>query len=58
MHKIPAKFCGGFNLLTNEQQNTANEVALVYLNKWLVANDLEEVTLNEGLSLGRQVAIY
>jgi hypothetical protein len=57
-HKIPAKFCGGFNLLTNEQQNTANEVALVYLNKWLVANDLEEVTLNEGLSLGRQVAIY
>lgn len=58
MYKIPAKFCGGFNKLTNEQQNEANEVALVYLNKWLVKNNLEEVTINEGLSLGRQVAIY
>jgi ParB-like chromosome segregation protein Spo0J len=57
-YKIPAKFCGGFNSLTNEQQNEANEVALVYLNKWLVSNNLEEVTLNEGLSLGRQMAIY
>ena len=57
-YKIPAKFCGGFNNLTNDQQNEANEVALVYLNKWLVNNDLEEVSLNEGLSLGRQVAIY
>lgn len=58
VYKIPAKFCGGFNLLSNDQQNKANETALIYLNKWLLSNGLKEVSLDEGLSLGRQVAIY
>lgn len=57
-HQIPSKFCGGFNLLSNEEQNLANEMALKYLNKWLVKNGLEEVEMDEALSLGRQVAIY
>lgn len=57
-HQIPQKFCGGFNLLSNEEQNTANESALKYLNKWLVENGLSEVDMDEALSLGRQVAIY
>ena len=42
----------------NEQQNAANETALIYLNKWLVANNLNEVDMDEALSIGRQVAIY
>lgn len=57
-HQIPCKFCGGFNLLTNEQQEAANETALIYLNKWLVANNLNQVDMDEALSIGRQVAIY
>ena len=56
--QIPSKFCGGFNLLTNEEQNTANETALKYLNIWLKQNGLDEVEMDEALSLGRQVAIY
>ena len=56
--KIPSKFCAGFNLLTIEQQEAANDAALVYLNKWLASNDLEEVDMNEALSIGRQVSIY
>jgi len=55
---VPSKFCGGFNLLTDSEQEKANGVALVALNKWLSANGREEVSMDEGLSLGRQVEIY
>lgn len=55
---VPSKFCAGFNKLTNEQQETANQIALKYLNIWLVNNNRQEVEMNEALSLGRQVNIY
>lgn len=55
---IPSKFCAGFNLLTNEQQEHANEVALEYLNKWMVKYNREPLTMDEALSIGRQVNIY
>lgn len=55
---VPSKYCSGFNLLTNEQQNTANEIALIALNTWLSNNDMDEVDMNDALSLGRQVNIY
>ncbi len=55
---IPSKFCSGFNLLTNDQQNRANEVALEYLNKWMVKYDRQPITMDEALSIGRQVNIY
>lgn len=55
---IPSKFSSGWNLLTEEQQDAANELALEYLNKWMVANNRSELTLDEALSIGRQVNIY
>lgn len=55
---IPSKFCGGFNLLSDDQKHSANLVALDALNKWLISNGRSEVTLEDGLSLGRQVEIY
>lgn len=55
---VPAKFCGGFNMLTEEQKQEANEVALEVLNTWLERNGREPVTMDEGLSAGRQVEIY
>lgn len=55
---VPAKFCSGWNLLSKEQQDNANQIALTYLNKWLKANNLEAIDLKEALSLGRQVNIY
>lgn len=57
-HRIPCKFCGGFNLLSHEQQSSANEAALKFLNKWLDVNGMEEVEMDRALSLGRQVEIY
>jgi len=56
--KVSSKYCTGWNLLNYEQQEKANSVANEYLNKWLVANKMEEVSVKEGLSQGRQVNIY
>jgi ParB-like chromosome segregation protein Spo0J len=55
--KLPAVCKGGFNFLSDENQLKANNLALEYLNKWLVANNREEVTLNEGLG-NKQVDLY
>lgn len=55
---IPSKFCSGFNLLNNEEQEKANQIALNYLNIWMKKYNRNEVTMEEALSIGRQVNIY
>lgn len=55
---IPSKFCAGFNLLTNEQQEIANNIALEYLNIWMEKYGRSSVSMEEALSIGRQVNIY
>lgn len=56
---ISHEFRSGFNLLSLEQQERANNTALEYLNKWLVKNGFEEATLEEGLGgVNRQMEIY
>jgi hypothetical protein len=55
--QIPSTFRGGFHLLSSEQQLRANQIALEYLNKWLVSHGMNEVTLEEGLT-DRQTTIY
>lgn len=55
---IPSKFCSGWRLMTDEQQQAANILALEYLNKWLVANNRPEITLEDAISIGRQVEVY
>ena len=55
---IPSKYCAGFNLLTKEQQESANYLALEYLNKWMLKYGRIELTMDEALSIGRQVNIY
>jgi ParB-like chromosome segregation protein Spo0J len=55
---IPSKFCAGFNLLTMEQQDRANLAALDALNFWMVKYDRPELSMDDALSIGRQVNIY
>jgi hypothetical protein len=55
---IPSAFCGGFNLLSESEQDKANNIALQYLNIWLSNNGREQISLEEALSVGRQVNIY
>jgi ParB-like chromosome segregation protein Spo0J len=38
---VPARFCGGYNLLTDEQKDLADRKAHEYLNKWLESNNRE-----------------
>lgn len=48
---IPSCFCSGFNLLSEKQQHEANLMALKYLNKWLVKNGLNEVDLQDAMTV-------
>jgi len=55
---IPSKFCGGFSLLTDEQKEAANQVALEVLNEWLRRYNRTPVDMETALSAGRQVELY
>jgi len=54
---IPSVFCGGYNLLTEDQQKEADNAALEYLNMWLERNGREPVTMEQA-NPGRQSTIY
>lgn len=54
---IPSTFRSGFNLLSQEQQEEANRVALRYLNKWLEKNNRPTVTMEDALSTN-QMDLY
>lgn len=55
---IPSVFSSGWSLLTEDEQRHANELALVYINKWIFINGMKQLTLDEAISEGRQVEIY
>jgi ParB-like chromosome segregation protein Spo0J len=55
---VPSRFCSGFSLLTDEQKQAANEVALNVLNDWLQSYGREPVDMDTAMSKGRQVEIY
>jgi hypothetical protein len=56
-HGIPSEYRGGYQLLTEAQQLAADELALVWLNKWLADNGREPVTM-EDANPSRQSDIY
>lgn len=55
---LPSAFRGGYFLLSSEQQAAADNAALEYLNKWLVANGRDLVDLEAAYSGSRQSDIY
>lgn len=55
---VPSSYSNAWFDLTEQQQDEANSVALLYLNKWLVANGREPVDMNTALLKGRQVELY
>lgn len=56
--RLPNKYCSGFNLLSDEEQDRANNIALDAINKWMQANGREPLSMGVALSAGRQVNIY
>lgn len=55
---VPAKYCSGFNLLTADEQDKANVTALEALNFWMRKYGRNEISMEDALSIGRQVNIY
>jgi ParB-like chromosome segregation protein Spo0J len=55
---VPSRFCSGWSLLNDEEQRSANELALQYLNKWMNSNSRNELSMEEALSVGRQTELY
>jgi len=55
---LPSKFCGGFNLMSEEERHEANLIALDALNKWLTNNGMDVVSLEQGLNATKQVELY
>ena len=47
---LPSIYRGGFHLLTESEQATANATALEYLNRWLVARNEPPLTMDEAQS--------
>lgn len=55
---VPSSFRGGWQLLSKEEQQEANEIAFEYLNKWMVSKGRNQIAWEDALSVGRQVEIY
>lgn len=47
MYGIPSRFRGGYNLLSDEEKQTADNIALNHLNKWLVEHGNNAVSMEE-----------
>lgn len=57
-YKIPSKFSGGWSLLSEQQKEAANEVALNALNDWMKKKGLSPLTMEEATSFDRQIELY
>ena len=56
--KLPSVFCSGFNLLSTEEQNKANVIALNAINRWMKNNKRKPLSMEEAYPIMRQVDIY
>jgi len=55
---VPSVYCSGFNRLSEAEQNKANQTALEYLNEWMRKYERPELTMDQALSVGKQVDLY
>ena len=55
---IPSKYCSAWGKIDEQTQFEANLTALNALNKWMKNNNRKEISIEEAMSIGRQVEIY
>jgi len=48
--RVPSRFCGGYNMLSEDQQTAADLKAFEYLNIWLSQNNRPQLTWEEAQS--------
>ena len=55
---VPSKYSYTWFKLSKEEQDLANQTALIYLNRWLKENNRNQVDINQAVCLGRQIELY
>lgn len=55
---VPSRYSSAWFDISEKTRDKANATALIYLNKWLSNNGLDEKTIEEGLVIGRQIELY
>ncbi len=55
---IPSRYSSAWFDISEENREKANKTALVYLNKWLDSNGLDQKNMEEAAIIGRQVELY
>ena len=55
---VPSRYSSAWFKLTEDQQNEANKTALKALNKWMELNNMNNLSIEEALSIGRQTELY
>lgn len=55
---VPSSYSQAWFKLTKDQQDKANGIALKHLNKWLLSNNRQELTMEEAISVNRQTELY
>lgn len=55
---VPSRYSSAWSKISEENRNKADEIALIYLNKWLSNNKREEVEMYEAKNSGKQIELY
>lgn len=55
---VPSRYSSAWMDLDKKTRNEADDTALIYLNKWLKTNNIEETNFKQGASVGRQIELY
>lgn len=58
LHGVPSRYSSSWYDISEDKRNQANEIALTYLNKWLLTNGMKEVEMHEALNAGKQIELY
>lgn len=55
---VPARYSSAWFDISLKNREQANQTALIYLNKWLKRNNMDEVDMHKALNSGRQIELY
>jgi len=55
---VPSRYSSAWFRIEEKNRDIADRVALLFLNKWLTANNREQVSMFEAKGLGRQIELY
>lgn len=55
---VPSKYSSSWFDIPEEKRSVADELALEYLNKWLLNNNRPTVDMSEAKNIGKQVELY